>query len=71
MLKSTAVELELLTDIEKILFIEQQIRGGLSYIAQRYSEAGKNINTAGDTEFFTELLYIDGKFFKYIFIVIY
>jgi hypothetical protein len=38
MLRSTKVEIELLTDIDKILFVEGNIRGGVSFINQRYCE---------------------------------
>ena len=42
MLKMTGVKLEKISDIDKYLFIEKGLRGGISYIAKRYSEA-KNI----------------------------
>ena len=37
--KKTKVKLDLITDIDIILFIEKGMRGGLSYIAHRYGKA--------------------------------
>ena len=39
MLKITGVKLEKILDIHMFLFIEKGLRGGISYIAKRYSEA--------------------------------
>ena len=39
MLKMTGVKLEKISDIDKYLFIEKWLRGGISYIAKRYAEA--------------------------------
>ena len=39
MLKMTGVKLEKMFDIDMYLFIEKGRRGGISYIAKRYSEA--------------------------------
>ena len=39
MLKMTGIELELINDIDMHLFIEKGMRGGISYIAKRHSEA--------------------------------
>ena len=37
MLKMTGTELELISDIEMLLFIEKGMRGGISYIPERFS----------------------------------
>ena len=39
MLKMTGVKLEKISDINMHLFIEKGLRGWISYIAKRYSEA--------------------------------
>ena len=39
MLKMTGIELEKISDIDKYLFIEKGLRGGISYIAKRYAKA--------------------------------
>ena len=39
MLKMTFIKLEKISDIEKYLFIEKGLRGGVSYIAKRYAKA--------------------------------
>ena len=63
MLKSTKVKIDLLTDYDQILFIEQNIRGGMSYINQRYCSAGTEVHSInGDIQEHTaEILYTDGK----------
>ena len=55
MLRMTEVEIELLTDIDQILFIEQNIRGGVSYINQRHCVA----ETRGEDEI--KMKFIDGE----------
>ena len=44
MLKMTKIELEKISDPNKYMFFEQGMRGGVSYINKRYSEASKNVN---------------------------
>lgn len=55
MLKTSKVELELLTDIDQFLFVERGIRGGVSFIASRYEHQKQTKQEK------TSLLYIDGK----------
>ena len=42
MLKMTKTELEKINDSDKYMFFEQRMRGRVSYISRRYSEASKN-----------------------------
>ena len=44
MLKMTVVTLEKISDPDKSMFFEQGMRGRVSYINKRYSEASKNVN---------------------------
>ena len=44
MLKKTKVELEKISYPNKYMFFEQGIKGGVSFINKRYSEASKNVN---------------------------
>ena len=39
MLKMTNVKLGKISDIDKYLFIEKGLRGGISYITKRYAKA--------------------------------
>ena len=41
MLKMTIVELQLISDIDMYLFVENGMRGGVSYIAERYTKVNK------------------------------
>ena len=44
MLKLTGVMLEKISDPDKYMVFEQGLRGAVSYINKRYSEASKNVN---------------------------
>ena len=44
MLKMTRVTLEKIIDPDMYMFLEQGMRGEVSYINKRYSEASKNVN---------------------------
>ena len=41
MFKMTGVKSEKISDIGKYLFIEKELKGGISYIAKRYAKANK------------------------------
>lgn len=59
MLKYTNVKLELMTDIDQVMFVESNIRGGLSYIGQRFCKKTSE----------NEMLYIDGMYMHIIFVI--
>ena len=56
MLKVTQVKLDLMTDLDQLLFIENSIRGGLSFINQRYASEKSSPGPCRYIE------YIDGEF---------
>ena len=61
MLKMTDIKLEKISDINKYLFIEKGLRGGISYIAKRYAKANnyKYINDYDSKKPSTFILYLD------------
>ena len=56
MLKKSKIKIQLVTDIDQFLFIENGIRGGLSFISQRYAEKTKK-----KSDFYNYLAYIDAN----------
>lgn len=58
MLKKTKIELELMSDIDQILMIEKGIRGGNSFVSQRYACA--NLEPR-EGEAYEEIAYIDAN----------
>ena len=62
MLKMTGINLELITDIDKQLFIEKGMRGGISIITHRYAHANnpymKFYNPEDDTSY---IMYLDAN----------
>ena len=60
MLKMTGVKLEKISDIDKYLFIEKGLRGGISYIAKRYAKANnKYMNDYDPEKLSTFITYLD------------
>ena len=59
LIKKTEIKLDLLSDIDKILFIESGIRGGVSMILNRYGKANnkymENYNPDEESKFITYL----------------
>ena len=59
MLKLAGVKLEKISDIDKYLFIEKGLRGGISYIAKRYAKANnKYMNDYDPKKQSTFILYL-------------
>ena len=48
MLKMTGIKLKLISDIDMHLFIEKGMRGGISYIAKKYSKANNKYMNSYD-----------------------
>ena len=61
MLKMTGVKLEKISDIDKYLFIEKWLRGGISYIAKKYAKANnKYMNDFDPTLKTINIYYLPG-----------
>ena len=62
MLKMTEVKLELINDIDMYQFIEKGMRGGISYIANRFSEANnKYMKNFNETEPSKYIMHLDAN----------
>ena len=62
MLKMTDIKLEPMTDIDMYQFIEKGMRGGISYIANRYGKANnKYMKTFNKKELSKYIMYLDAN----------
>ena len=62
MLKMTEVNLELITDVDMYQFVEKGMRGGISYIANRYGKANnKYMQNWNSNEASKYLMYLDAN----------
>ena len=62
MLKMTEVKLELITDIDMYQFVEKGMRGGISYIANRYGKANnKYMQNWNPNEPSKHIMYLDAN----------
>ena len=62
MLKMTKINLELLSDVDKLLMIEKGIRGGISIISNRYGKANnKYMKDYNKKELSKYLMYVDAN----------
>ena len=62
MLKMTKIKLELMTDVDMYLFIEKGLRGGISYIANRYGKANnKFMKDYNENEPSKYIMYLDAN----------
>jgi len=62
MLKMTKINLDLISDIDMQLFIEEGMGGGISYIAHRYAKANnKPMRDYNPGEESSYLMYLDAN----------
>ena len=62
MLKKTDIKLELMTDVDMFQFIEKGMRGGISYVANRYGKANnKYMKTYDEKAPSKYIMYLDAN----------
>lgn len=64
MLKYTNVSIELFTDVDMLMFVEQGIRGGITQINKRYVKANNKYmgNLMDETKESSYIIYLDGTY---------
>ena len=62
MLKMTKIELELISNIGMYVFVEKGMRGGISYIAKRFSKTNnKYMKSYDDSKSSKYIMYLDAN----------
>ena len=61
MFKKTGVELELLTDYDMLLMIEEGIRGGICHAVHRYAKANNRYMKDYDESTYSYIQYLDAN----------
>ena len=62
MLKMTEIKLDLISDIDMHLFIEKEMRGGISYISKRHSKANNKYTWSYDSSEESKfIMYLDAN----------
>ena len=61
MIKVNGIELELISDNDMYLFLEKEVRGGMSYIAKRYSKDNNKYMKLYNSKPKTDIMYLDAN----------
>ena len=61
MINMTKVELELISELDMYIFFEKCMRGGVSYISNRYSKANKYLKSYDQKQESKHIIYLDAN----------